>query len=147
MLAALSGAEVALRVLLPWPMKAVVDTALGSQPVPGWMLVLPGVQPERRVSLLVAIVAVGLVIQIAHQFVLMLHTRLYSETGHLITRDVRQQLFMHLQALNLRHHARTPIGESMYRLEADAGCLEQLLLRGAFPFLFSALTLAAMFDI
>ena len=147
MLAALSCAEVGLRVLLPWPMKAVVDTALGPQPVPGWMLAIPGVHPQRRASLLVAIVAAGLVIQIAHQFVLMLHTRLYSETGHLITRDVRQQLFMHLQALNLRHHARMPIGESMYRLEADAGCLEQLLLRGVFPFAFSALTLAAMFDI
>jgi ABC-type multidrug transport system fused ATPase/permease subunit len=147
MLAALSCAEVGLRVLLPWPMKAVVDTALGPQPVPGWMLALPGVDPQRRGSLLVAIVAAGLMIQIAHQFVLMLHTRLYSETGHLITRDVRQQLFMHLQALNLRHHAKMPIGESMYRVEADAGGLEQLLLRGAFPFVFSALTLAAMFDI
>ena len=90
---------------------------------------------------------IGLFIQVAHQFVLMLHTRLYSETGHLITRDLRQRLFMHLQALDLRHHARTPIGESVYRLEADAACLEQLLLRGVLPFTFSALTLAVMFHI
>jgi ATP-binding cassette subfamily B protein len=92
-------------------------------------------------------VVIGLFIQVAHQFVLMLHTRLYSETGHLITRDLRQRLFMHLQALALRHHARTPIGESVYRLEADAACLEQLLLRGVLPFTFSALTLAVMFHI
>ena len=146
LLAALSCAEVALRVLLPWPMKAVVDNALGSQAPPGWLTELRGVLAGQQ-SLLVTIVVLGLLIQIAHQFVLMLHTRLYSETGHLITRDLRQRLFMHLQALSLRHHARTPIGESVYRLEADAASLEQLLLRGVLPFVFSALTLVVMFHI
>jgi ATP-binding cassette subfamily B protein len=147
LLAALSCAEVALRVLLPWPMKAIVDTALGSQPAPAWLAPWPGVMSSRRESLLLAIVVVGLLIQMAHQFVLMLHTRLYTETGHLITRDLRQRLFVHLQALNLRHHAHTPIGDSVYRLEADAACLEQLLLRGVLPFTFSALTLVVMFQI
>jgi ABC-type multidrug transport system fused ATPase/permease subunit len=127
-------------------MKAVVDNALGSQVPARWLTGLPGVIADRQ-SLLVAIVVLGLLIQIAHQFVLMLHTRLYSETGHLITRDLRQRLFMHLQGLSLRHHASTPTGESVYRLEADAASLEQLLLRGVLPFVFSALTLVVMFHI
>ena len=147
MLTALASFEIVLRLLLPWPMKAVVDTALGAQTPPGWLLALPGVRSDSRPSLLIAIVALGLAIQMAHQAVLMVHSRLYSRTGHLITRDLRQRLFMHLQAMSLRHHAETPIGESVYRLEADAGCLEQLLLRGALPFTFSALTLIVMFSI
>jgi ABC-type multidrug transport system fused ATPase/permease subunit len=147
LLTTLACAEIALRLLLPWPMKAVVDTALGPQSPPGWMLGLPGVRPGSRPSLLITIVAVGLLIQMAHQAVLMVHSRLYSRTGHLITRDLRQRLFMHLQALSLRHHAATPVGDSVYRLEADASCLEQLLLRGALPFTFSALTLIVMFTI
>ena len=105
----------------------------------GWRR-CPGFARPAGESLLVAVVVLGLLIQVAHQTVLMLHTRLYSETGHRITRDLRQRLFTHLQALNLRHHARTPVGESVYHLEADAGCLEQLLLRGVLPFSFSALT-------
>ena len=147
LLAVLACLEVALRVLLPWPMKAVIDVALGSQAPPRWLAALPGVRATSRESLLVAVVVLGLLIQVAHQTVLMLHTRLYSETGHRITRDLRQRLFTHLQALNLRHHARTPVGESVYHLEADAGCLEQLLLRGVLPFSFSALTLVVMFGI
>ena len=147
LLAAMASVEVALRVLLPWPMKAVIDIALGPQAPPGWLVSLPGVRAASRESMLVAVVALGLLIQIAHQTVLMLHTRQYSETGHRITRDLRQRLFMHLQALNLRHHSRTPVGESVYHLEADAGCLEQLLLRGVLPFSFSALTLVVMFGI
>jgi ATP-binding cassette, subfamily B, bacterial len=147
MLTALATAEIVLRLALPWPMKAVVDTALGSQPAPGWLLALPGVRPDSRPALLVAIVALGLLIQMGHQAVLMVHSRLYSRTGHLITRDLRQRLFMHLQTMSLRHHAQTPIGDSVYRLENDAGCLEQLLLRGVLPFTFSALTLIVMFTI
>lgn len=144
---ALSCAEVALRVLLPWPMMAVVDQALGSRAPSPWLLTLPGVAPGDRQALLIAIVVLGFFIQMAHQAVLMLHTRLYTVTGHLITRDLRQRLFVHLQGLNLRHHTQTPIGDSVYRLEADAECLEQLLLRGVLPLTFSALTLVVMFTI
>jgi ATP-binding cassette subfamily B protein len=143
-LAALSCLEVLLRVLLPWPMKAVVDYALGNTQPPEWMTAIAG--GSRETLLQLAVVA-GLFIQIAHQTVLMAHTRTYAFTGHRITRDLRQRLFMHLQTLNLRHHTRTPIGDSVYRLEADAGALEQLMLRGALPFTFSALTLVVMFAI
>jgi len=33
----LSVAEVGLRVLLPWPMKAIVDQALGTVPPARWL--------------------------------------------------------------------------------------------------------------
>jgi ABC-type multidrug transport system fused ATPase/permease subunit len=146
-LVALSCVEVALRVLLPWPMKAVVDHALGAEPPPDWLLALARVRAGDRQSLLVAIVVVGFLVQIAHQMVLMMHTRVYTVTAHRITRDLRQQLFAQLQGLALRHHSKTPIGESVYRLEADAGSLEHLLLRGFLPLTFSALTLIVMFAI
>ena len=143
----LSCSEVLLRVLLPWPMMAIVDQALGSAPPSPWVLALPGVSAGDRDTLLIGIVVLGFGIQMAHQAVLMAHTRVYSVTGHLITRDLRTRLFSHLQSLNLRHHSRTPIGDSVYRLQQDAGCLEQLLLRGILPLTFSMLTLVVMFGI
>jgi ATP-binding cassette, subfamily B, bacterial len=146
-LALLSVSEVMLRVMLPWPMKAIVDQALGSMPPSSWLLVLPGVTAGRRASLLIAIALVGILIQFMHQGVLMAHTWLFTETGHMLTRDLRERLFNHLQRLALLHHSRMPIGESVYRLEADAACLEQLLLRGVFPMTFSAVTLVVMFGI
>ena len=126
-------------------MKAVVDVALGPQPASGWLLGLAG--GADRIALLVSIVVIGLFIQVAHQIVLMLHTRLYSATGHRITRDLQQRLFMHLQSLDLRHHSAAAVGESVYRLERDAASIEQLLLRGVLPFAFSAITLVVMFTI
>ncbi len=147
LLAALSLAEVGLRVLLPWPMKAIVDQALGAVAATWWLLYLPGVSADSRASLLVAIAILGVVFQFMHQAVLMAHTRLFTETGHMLTKDLRERLFNHLQGLALLHHSRMPVGEAVYRLESDAGCLEQLLLRGVFPMTFSALTLIVMFGI
>src|SRR5215218_10831634 len=104
-LALLSILEVGLRVLLPWPMKAIVDQALGSQAPAAWLLALPGVDPADRASLLIAIAVAGIAIQFAHQGVLMGHSRLFTLTGNALTRDLRQRLFVHLQGLALRHHS------------------------------------------
>jgi hypothetical protein len=41
-LASLSVVEVLLRVLLPWPMQAAVDNALGNGQAPGWLAWIPG---------------------------------------------------------------------------------------------------------
>ena len=40
-----------------------------------------------------------------------------------------------------------PVGDAVYRLEADAGGLEQLVLRGVFPMGFSTITLVVMFGV
>lgn len=56
-------------------------------------------------------------------------------------------LFAHLQGLNLRHHSRTPVGDSVYRLESDTICLEKMLLGGVLPLVFSTLTLIVMFGV
>jgi ATP-binding cassette, subfamily B, bacterial len=143
-LAALSLAEVGLRVGLPWPMQIVVDHALGGSAPPAWVARIAGSTPERW--LLFAVLA-GIVLQAAHQSVLMAHTRVHTGTGHLLTRDLRKRLFVHLQALSLRQHSRLPVGEAAYHLQSDAAFLDQLLVRGVMPLVFSALTLVVMFTI
>jgi ATP-binding cassette, subfamily B, bacterial len=143
-LALLSAAEVLLRVALPWPMKVVVDHALGTMPPPPSLVAVVGAARE---SWLLFAVAAGIVLQLMHQAVMMAHTRLHTTTGHLLTRDLRQRLFVHLQALSLRHHTRMRVGDAVYRLQSDAAFLDQLLVRGVLPLLFSAATLVVMFAI
>jgi ABC-type multidrug transport system fused ATPase/permease subunit len=140
-LAFLSLAEIALRVLLPWPTKAVVDYALGSQAAPSWM------QTASKERLLLVVCLVGLLIQVAHQLVMMLHTRLQAFAGQRMICDLRQHLFSHLQGLALNHHARMPKGDSVYRLDSDARCVENLVFGVLFPFTSSAVTLVVMFSI
>lgn len=141
-------------MLAPWPMKAVIDHVLGTTPVPPWLAatlepfshLVRGIDGERD-RLLLAIVLAGLVVQLAHQAVMMFHSRLCAATGHRIVCDLRERLFAHLQALQLSSRASLPNGEAIYRVETDAACLEHLVLRGVFPIVFSALTLVAMFAV
>jgi ATP-binding cassette, subfamily B, bacterial len=131
-LGALSVAEVGLRALTPWPFKMVVDRL---------------VRGDRGALAVFEIVGFGLGVQLAHQFALMLHTRIQSRLAQYMVFDVRSRLFNHLQYLSLSHHGKSSTADSVYRLEADAACAESLLLGALFPSVFSALTLVVMFTI
>jgi ATP-binding cassette subfamily B protein len=87
------------------------------------------------------------VAHVAHQTVMWLHTRLFSALGQMLTRDLRTDLFWHLQCLTLAHHTKNPPADAVYRLSTDSTCIEQLILRAAIPALSSAVTLLAMFSV
>jgi len=148
-LASLSTAEIALRVVSPWPLKAIVDSVFGSTPLPDWILAMgawaPGFEPARRGHVLALIVSLGLLLQVAHQVVLLLHGRIQVTTAQRMVRHLRAKLFTHLQGLAIAHHARTPTGDAVHRLEADARAVELIVFRGLFPSVFSLLTLLTMF--
>jgi ATP-binding cassette subfamily B protein len=149
MLAALSVLEILLRVISPWALAIVVDHALGGAALSG--VVADGLQAlglgTARKDVLVVFVGLGLGMQLVHQLVVMFHGRLSVSIGQTLIRDLREQQFGHVQALTLKHHAVTPTGDAVQRLEADTRCIEQLVLRGLFPIVFSVLTLAVMFGI
>jgi ATP-binding cassette subfamily B protein len=145
MLATLSLLEIALRALAPWPLKAIVDDLAGAPMTrrPAAAL-LASWSPVGRI---VAVVMAGLILQVAHELVLMWHTRRQARIAQNMVFDLRASLFLHLQNLSLAHHATGTAADSVYRLDADAGCLEALLLKGIFPLVFSGITLVVMFAI
>ena len=132
MLGGLSVAEVALRVLAPWPLKAIVDRLVSSP---------RGSVPATTI---ISIAAAGLVVQLTHQVVLLFHTRLQTRLGQRIVFDTQSRLFARLQYLSLRHHDSVTTADAVYRVNSDAASLEQLMLRSLFPMVFSVLTLASM---
>ncbi len=148
-LASLSLLEIVLRVLAPWALAIVVDHALGSERMSAALagsLDALGFGMERE-DILVVFVSLGFGMQLLHQLVVMLHGRLSVAIGQTLIRDLREQQFAHVQTLTLRHHLSTPAGDSVQRLESDTRCLEQLVLRGLFPIVFSVLTLVIMFGV
>lgn len=145
---ALATFEVALGALTPWPLKIVVDNILGSEPMPA---VLAGLQDRllgsAPATLLIAIVLGGLALQLVLEVVMMLHTQLQVNTGQHIVYDLRRRLLDHLLGLGLRHHLTTRTADSVYRLEADAYCVNDLAMGGVFPLAMSTLKLCVMFVI
>ena len=147
-LSVLALAQIVLGLLSPWPLKLVVDNVLGGEPLPASLSEpIHALAGASSIGLLVVIVAVGLLLELASQVVSMANTQVQVDTGQRMVYSLRARLLAHLQALALRHHIATRTADSVYRLEADAYCVHDLVMSGVLPLLVAVLTLAAMFGV
>jgi ABC-type multidrug transport system fused ATPase/permease subunit len=144
LLAVVSMAEVGLGALTPWTLKLVVDNVLSGRPMPGWIAAATSPLATHTAALLGAILAAGLVLQMTNEMVSVIHTQIMVDTGQRMVFDLRSRLFAHLQALDMRHHASVSAGDAVYRIDADAYCIDNLVMKGLFPLGSAALTLVVM---
>ncbi len=140
-----AAVEIVSGLLLPWPMKFIVDHALGNQPASGWMVNIIELLNANRVMMLLAGCVAYLVFHYASEFISVAHTQMQQNIGQRLIFDLRQQLFAHLQNLSLRYHLKRGPGETIYHIENDSYCVESLTLGGVLPLITSAITLGAMF--
>ena len=145
---ALSILEIGLAALAPWPLKVIVDYVLNDLPLPAAMAgLVPAAVATSTLSVLVLVVVAGLFIQGPNQVTRMIHTQMQVRVAQRVVYDLRADLLKHLQALPLRHHVLTPTADSVYRLDADAHCVDDLIIGGVFPLTLASLNLAAMFSV
>ena len=143
---ALSLLEIGLAALAPWPLKVIVDYVLGGLPLPAVLAnVTPSAIAGSAVAILVVVVLAGLLIQVANEVVRMIHTQMQMKVAQRVVYTLRAKLLAHLQALPLRHHVLTPTADSVYRLDADAHCVSDLIIGGVFPLTLATLNLGIMF--
>jgi hypothetical protein len=72
----------------------------------------------------------------------MWHTQLQVRPAQGIVYDLRTACCQQLQGLTLRHHVQAKTADAVYRLEADAYCVSDIVMGGAFPLATSALKLS-----
>jgi ATP-binding cassette subfamily B protein len=145
---ALSILEIGLAVLAPWPLKVIVDYVLGGLPPPASLVAItPAAVAGSALAFLVVVVLVGLLVQVANEVVRMVHTQMQVKVAQRVVYTLRAKLLEHLQALPLRHHVLTPTADSVYRLDADAHCVDDLIIGGVFPLTLATLNLGAMFAV
>src|SRR5690606_21071389 len=124
------------------------DHVLGDLPLPEVLArVTPAAVAGSAAALLVAVVVAGLLVQVAHELVRMTHTQMQVRVAQRVVYTLRGRLLEHLQALPLRHHLSTPTADSVYRLDADAHCVDDLIIGGVFPITMAGLKLAVMFAV
>jgi ATP-binding cassette subfamily B protein len=142
-----SLAEVTLGALTPWTLKLVVDNILSSHPLPRWISVVTNPLAGEHISVLLALfLAAGLLLQIASELVSMVHTQIQVGISQHMVYDLRARLFAHLQAMDMRHHTAVSAGDAVYKIDADAYCIDNLVT-GLFALGSAALTLVVMLTI
>ena len=141
----LSILSIPLALLAPLPLKIGVDSVIGSQPIPRFLLTLfPFLTTASGRVLL--IVAAGLLLAIAllGQLQRLLSAVLQVYTGEKLLQDFRAQLFRHVQRLSLIYHDSKGTSDSVYRIQYDAFTIQLTTLSGVLPVLTSSITLIGM---
>ena len=142
----LSVIEIGLAELAPWPLKVIVDNVLAGIPLPRALAaVTPASVAGSAVALLMVVVVLGLLLQVGTEVTRAVHTQMQVNVAQRVVYQLRANLLSHLQALPLQHHLVTPTADSVYRLDADAHCVDDLILGGVFPLALAALNLSVMF--
>ncbi len=135
----------AVALLNPVPLKLVVDSVLGTRPLPGF---LQGLVVERAASPTTAILllAIGLLIAVAVLGLLenLASTLLRASVGERLTLDFRARLMQQVQRLSVSRHDSRGTTDSLYRIQQDALAIQYITTDGIVPLIGSAITLVTM---
>ena len=133
-----------IALLVPLPVKIVVDSVLGSAPLPAWLAdLLPAAWLAGSASLLhvaLGLAALVALLTVAHQ---MAEWLLREYTAERMVLDFRSKIFLRtLQASLLQHDAKGA-HDRLYRISLDAPALQWTALYGIIPVITAMVTLVS----
>jgi ATP-binding cassette, subfamily B, bacterial len=140
----LSVATSMLALLMPFPIKIAVDSAIGSDRLSGPLgQLVPNGMSSQSAALVIAgllLVFVALASQVVEFATLMVSTG----AGERLLLGFRARLFSHAQRLSIAYHDEHGASDSSYRIQYDAPALRDIAVDGLIPFLTAAFTVGGM---
>lgn len=134
-------ADVALRVLEPWPLKYVIDAVTASL---GARISADTAIPEATAGFL-ALCALALVAVTAGRAVAnYLSTVAFAFVGSRVATALRARVFAHVQQLSLRYHSTASTGDTVQRLVGDIARLQEVAVTAGLPLVGNVLTLIVL---
>ena len=129
-------------LLSPWPMKILVDSVLGNEPLPRLVRAIGSLAPT-RFSLLVLTVLAGLAIALISNFLGVIMSYLQTKLGLDMTLDFRSDLFQQAQRLSMAYHDQRKSGMIIYIINS-MGSAAPTLVMTILPLAQNVLTLVGM---
>jgi ABC-type multidrug transport system fused ATPase/permease subunit len=132
-----------LGLLSPWPMKILVDTVLGREPLPALLHRVAALEPGKT-TLLLLVVAAGLTLTVLTGAVTVVTGYLTTKLDLAMTLDFRSDLFHQAQRLSMTYHDQRRSGMVIYIINSMAGSVTSVLMT-VLPLAQNGLTLVGMF--
>jgi subfamily B ATP-binding cassette protein MsbA len=129
----------------PWPIKIVIDYALGSRPMPEWVAGLVRATFGEGKLAIVYFAAIATVV-VAALGAVASYTENYITTrvGQMVMLDLRQTLYHHIQRLSLSFYDRTKIGDLISRVTTDVDAIQSFVSTALLGIVAPSLTLVGM---
>jgi ABC-type multidrug transport system fused ATPase/permease subunit len=118
--------SVAIGLLLPWPLKIVVDSVLGSRPLPAWLNDWFG--GVDRVTLLILAVLAGLTFTLLVNGLSVAMSYLNTRLEQGIILDFRSDLFHHAERLSVAYRDHVSTGRLIYAINFESVAAGRLVM-------------------
>ncbi|PYP60474.1 MAG: hypothetical protein DMD44_02220 [Gemmatimonadetes bacterium] len=134
-----------IALLNPVPLKIVVDSVLGTRPLPPLLQALVPASVGASASATLAL-AIGLLLAVTAlgQLQSLASTLLRTYIGERLVLDFRSLLVQQVQRLSLSYHDSRGTTDSVYRIQYDAPAIQNILVDGAIPFVSATITVVTM---
>jgi ATP-binding cassette subfamily B protein len=134
----------AVGLLVPWPLKVLVDHILQDEPMPLWLTSLFGPLAANRTALLITVVAAMFLVTVAQHAVTVLDSLVNTRLEQKMVLDVRSDMFQHSQRLSIAFHDQRRSGMLIYAINSQGDAVARLVMAIP-PLAQSFLTLLGMF--
>lgn len=131
-------------LLMPWPLKFLVDSVLGEEPTPWWVTATFGKFASDRYAMMYVAVIAGLGVTLLSDLVHVLSNYAQTKLEQLMVLDVRSDLFEHSQRLSVSYHEQKRSGMLIYIINSLGDAVVGVLMTIP-PLVQSVLTLIGMF--
>jgi len=132
-----------MTLIFPLPIKLLVDSVLGSQPLPWYLTIFVGSQVSKTLALWLAI-SMLMATAVLTYLQNLVNVWYSNKVGNRMTLDVRARLFRQMQRLSVAYHDTMGAADSAYRTLNDAPMLRSFGIDSLIPLTTSILTLGAM---
>lgn len=141
----LSALAAPILLLLAFPLKIVVDSVIGNQPLPHALLtLLPAGFHSSKTSNLLLGVGLLLALSILMTLQSIAIWLLQTYTGEKLVLEFRSQLFWHAQRMDLFIHDRRGTNDLAYRIQHDAPAIQYVFLQGVTPLVTASLSFVSL---
>jgi len=132
-------------VAAPWPLKVVIDYAIGHRTTPGWVTGLLGAAAASDPRAIAITAAAAMVLIAIVTGVASYVDSYYTESvGQWVANDLRLRIFDHLESLSLRYYDTHETGTLLSTMTDDVARVQDFVSSDALGILVDSMTIAGM---
>jgi subfamily B ATP-binding cassette protein MsbA len=135
--------DTAMSLASPWPLKIVLDSVFGSQPLPPMFAWLAGGSADRlaRLDVAVGLTVVIALLQSASAYVNAYYT---VSIGQWIAHDLRHSVYAHLQRLSMSYYDKQQVGPLISTITDDINAVQDFASTSLLDIVIDVLTIVGM---
>ncbi len=140
--------ETLMSLAAPWPLKIVLDNALGKHPLPGWLHWIHDFGIDRTTMGLALFAAVATIMIALIDAIASYIDNYYTESvGQWVAHDLRIRIYDHLHRLSLSYYSEHQTGALLSTLTSDVATVQDFASSATLSIVVDAMTIIGMVGI